>query len=649
MKSQSPQAVPPPPFRAVVTAAAVLAGIAIFTFLPALDCDFVNLDDPDYVYQNAHVTAGLNGETIRWAFTDYKTFYWHPLTWLSLQLDATLWRKADGHPDPRGFHLTNVLVHAANTVLVFLTLRALTGAYWRSAAVALFFAVHPLRVESVAWIAERKDVLSAGFGLWAVWAYAAYVRRPSLARYAAIAIAFTMSLLCKPTLVTLPFLFLVLDWWPQRRIQAPEARWWRLVAEKLPLLALVIVSAIVTYVGQSRANAVMTLETFPLLPRLEHVAISYVAYLSMTVWPAGLAVYYPHPTNDYGGLGVSHWHALASILLLAAITAGTILARRRSPYLLAGWLWYLGTLVPVIGLVQVGTHAYADRFTYFPQIGILLGVCWGAADLGRAWPRFTLAAAVSVAALLIGVSREQLDVWHDSESLWDHDLQVANASPVAMSNLLLLPGKHEKATQLLREACRRNPNYAEPRTQLGELLLRQRRFDEAVQLQKEAVALNPRLIGAWTNLGLAEGARRHLDLAEEAFRKALEIQPDFPSALTGLGDVLISQNRVEEGIAKLRAAVNANPRFGEGHYHLGLALQRQKNWAEAAEQLELAIRYSPPTPSIWYSLGNVLREQGHAAEAADCFKEAARLDPNFAAKQRSLPDVKQHRDPSAGG
>src|SRR5579883_1257197 len=423
---------PPGKFREWV-AAGLLAGISLAVFARALDCGFVNYDDMEYVTRNRDVLRGLTPGGVGWAFTTCYNSNWHPLTWLSLELDASLWHLPDGGPDPTGFHLTNVLVHAASAALLFLALRALTGAFWRSAAVALLFAVHPLRVESVAWVSERKDVLSVFFGLLALWAYAAYVKRPSVGRYLAVAAAFAASLLCKPMLVTLPFLLLVLDGWPLGRVRT-LADWRRPALEKLPLLALAVASSALTYFVQAKAGTVRGLETFPLNVRVENAAVSYVQYVAKTAWPLGLAVYYPHPASPWGG-GLPAWKVGGAAVLLVAATAAAVALWRKAPYLLAGWLWYAGTLVPVLGLLQVGDHAYADRYSYFPQIGLLVAACWGVAEVARRHAETAAAIAAAAALALAVVTGVQLASWRDSIALWRHDLRAAGRSPLAYMNL----------------------------------------------------------------------------------------------------------------------------------------------------------------------------------------------------------------------
>ncbi len=586
--------------------------------MPALRCDFVNFDDPQYVLENLPVLAGLSPEGTRWAFTTFSNSNWHPLTWLSLQLDVSLW----GVGRPWGFHLTNVLLHAANTALLFLALRALTGAFWRCIAVALLFAVHPLRVESVAWVTERKDVLSALFGFLALWAYAAYARRPAVRRYLLVTVLFAVSLLAKPMLVTLPCLLLVLDWWPLKRAVALRD-WGRLVAEKLPLLALVAASAAVTVKAQAGEGAVAGLAQFPLGVRLGNAAVGYVAYLTMTVWPVGLAVYYPHP----GELPV--WQTAGAALLLAALTAGAVALRGRAPYLLAGWLWFLGTLVPVIGLVQAGAQAYADRYTYLPQVGLLLAVCWGAADLARARPRPALAAGALVGLALAGLTWFQLGVWRDSVSLWEHDLRVARPSAMAWLNLgaalakqgrdgeadcyrrairaepgsvqahinlgelLSRQGDDARAVQLLEQACALSPKYAPARATLGNALFRQNRLSEAARRHREAIELDPNLIKARYDLGLVETVRGNFAGAEECYRALLRIEPHSAEAAAGLGFALARQGKVEEGLSHLRAALARDPRYARGHFFLAEILEARGDLGGAARHLEQAVKLEP--------------------------------------------------------
>lgn len=572
--------------------AVALAAVAFAVFYPALDYEFVNFDDDVYVTKNASVQGGLSARGVRYAFTSFDCSNWHPLTWLSLELDASLWRKADGTPDSSGFHQTSVLLHAANAALLFLALRALTGAYWRSAAVALLFAVHPLRAESVAWVAERKDVLSALFGLSALWAYASYVRRPSAWRYVAVAGPFTLSLLAKPMLVTLPCLFLVLDWWPLRRVES-VGRWRGLVVEKLPLFALAVASCVVTYVAQSRGTAVRDLEAISPAVRAGNAVLSYVLYLGQTAWPAGLAVFYPHP-----GGGLSPAVAAGAAVSLAALTAGAVALRRRAPYLLTGWLWFSGTLVPVIGLVQVGDQARADRYSYFPQIGVLLAACWAAADLARQHRQAALAVGAVLAAALAVATRIHLPVWHDSVALWRHDLSVTGPAPLPLKNLGVASaerGDADTAVRCFREVVSLTPNSPQAHTDLGNQLARLNRFDEAA----------------------------------ESFRAGCAARDDFAPAHTYLGCVLVLQGKPEEAKREHEKALRIDPEFSDAYGNLAAAELVLHELDGAVGHFRTAVRLRPNFVQAWCGLGDALLQQGRPDESLTALNEALRFDPDF--------------------
>ena len=669
-----------PRYRREGLAATALAALAVIVFLPALDCEFVNLDDPEYVTTNPHIKGGLTAANIRWALGSFVVGNWHPLTVLSLQSDASIWRKEDGRVvDPFGFHLTNIVFHAGSVALLFLALHLLTGAFWRSAAAAALFAVHPLRVESVAWVAERKDVLSTFFGMAALLGYAFYVRRPSVPRYLWIVVALVLSLLCKQMLVTLPFLLLVLDWWPARRVQGLVS-WWRLVAEKLPLLAVAIAFAVIVYRVQAASGAFPDLETLQPAPRVQNAIVSYVSYLGKTFWPAGLAVFYPHRAFPWGG-GLSVAMVAAAFVVLTALTAAALVLRLRAPYLLTGWLWYLGTLVPVIGFVQVGDQAYADRYSYFPQVGIAIAVCWGLADLLRARPRWSVAAAVASTLCLALVSREQLKVWHDSVSLWEHNLQVAGESPLCLTdlglaleevgrrpeaekslrrslelnskstlthinlgNFLVAENRLKEAEEQFKFVCDYNPGFAQPRTQLAEVYLRMNRLADAEKWNKEALELKPDLAGAHCLQGMLEMARENPDGAEAALRKSLELQSDLAEAHSVLGRLLIQRHNDREGMAELQEAIRCNPRFGEGHLYLAAELERRHDKRGAEEHHAQACRWAPGLHQAWAGWGRALVRLDSLPDAAECFRRAIGLLPDSPEYKKTLDDYKKILD-----
>jgi tetratricopeptide (TPR) repeat protein len=581
--------------RTAVLVCALLGALTWLPFRQVLDADFVNYDDPQYVTDNPHVRAGLSAESARWAFTTTEACNWHPLTWLSLQLDYELFGLR-----PWGYHLTNVLLHIANTLLLFLVFRRMTGAVWRSAVVAGLFGLHPLHVESVAWVAERKDVLSTFFGLLALAAYLGYVRRPGVLRYLPVLLALALSLMAKPMLVTLPAVLLLLDYWPLGRLRprgeaAPVSRA-LVLGEKVPLLALAAASCVMTVYAQAQGGAVEALEKLPLGLRCANAVVSYVRYLGMALWPGGLAGFYPHPRQALPAAQVA-----AAAALLAGLTALALAAARRRPYLAVGWLWYLGTLVPVIGLVQVGPQALADRYTYVPLIGLFLALVWGGADLleGLRCPRGLSAgvAAALLGACLLGTWR-QAGLWHDSGTLWRHALAVNPDNYLAHDALgayLWKRGERTEALAHCAEAVRLNPDFADARFNLSVALAARGQADEAVEQVRQAVRLKPRHAPAQHNLGVALWARGALDEAAEHLAAAVAVDPTYASAWHYLGVVRAQQGRLDDAVACQRCAVELRP--GEPRYHCGLAF--------------------------------ALAEQGQREEAEAHYREALRLDPTW--------------------
>ena len=526
--------------------------------------EFFNLDDDTYVYENPQVSRGLSAEGIAWAFTQSHDANWHPLTWISLMLDCQVYGLSAG-----GYHLTNVLLHAATAVLLFLVLQRMTGDFWPGALVAALFAVHPLRVESVAWVTERKDVLSGLFFMLALWAYVGYVcHRFSLARYALLMALFALGLMAKPMLVTLPFVLLLLDYWPLGRFAGgpchgeprrgrrdlaptpphcmggdfhrgadfPDTVLGRLrssrhlLMEKIPLFVLAAVSCVVTFWAQGQA--VVPIDRLPFPWRIANALVSYVAYLGQFFCPAGLAVYYPHPEGN-----LPLWQSAGALLMLACISAGALASWRRCPYLLMGWLWYLGMLVPVVGLAQVGTQAMADRFTYLPQIGLCLALAWGAADLCGTWrcrSVCSLAAALVLALLTVGAWR-QTCFWRDSETLWSHTLACTSRNYVAhydLGNVLAARRRFDAAIPHYRAALEIKPDDAETRNNLGAALQSQGKIDEAMAQYRQALQIKPDYARVRYNLGKLLAGRGQFKEAIAHFEQMLKLQPDHVEAQT---------------------------------------------------------------------------------------------------------------------
>jgi Flp pilus assembly protein TadD len=570
--------------------ALALALLTVVVYSGTLRCGFVNFDDGTYVEQNPHVRTGLTAGNASWAWTTFHASNWHPLTWLSLQLDAWLFGQR-----PLGFHLTNTLLHGANAALLFLALRSLTGWVVRSAWVAAFFAVHPLRVESVAWVSERKDVLSAFFGLVSLWAYARYARAPGLLRYLLVVAPLVLSLLSKPMLVTLPFLLLVQDWWPLGRAQS--FRGWRLLmVEKLPLLALCVASSVVTLIAQKTGGSVAALDHLPLVARAQNAAVAYATYVWLTVWPLRLTPYYPLPQG-----GWSVWSVAISWLLLIAVTAVAVWQRHRRPYLLAGWLWFIGTLVPMVGLVQVGDQAYADRYTYFPLIGLVLAIVWAVAEIPhRGVKRIALAAGATLLTTFAGLTFIQIGYWKDSLALWEHNVEVSGHTQKSLNNrgeAYLRLGRFDDAAADFREAVRRDPGSAAARSNLAAALLRQRNLEEA---------------------------RRQLETA------AL-LEPQFfknPVARSKLGAVLWLMGRDEEAMAYLRDAAKLGPDEPTVRYNLGLALSDQGSYGEAAEEFAAALRLDGR--SLVYRLAFAAALDRGGMDATPLVRQVAANDPLWA-------------------
>jgi hypothetical protein len=510
----SPAPVPSaaPGWREEIWVALGLAVLTLASFAPLwLDSyDFINLDDPSLVIDNPDIKDGLTVRGIGWAFTTLHGYNWMPLTWLSFELDSQL------HGiQPWGYHVTNVLLHTANVLLLFGVLRRFTGALWRSAAVAALFAVHPLRVESVAWVAERKDVLSALFWMLTLAAYGWYAWRPSLRRYALVALTFALGLMAKPMLVTLPFVLLLMDYWPLRRFRAPAlqapgdptgptfstASLARLLLEKAPLLALAVGLSAITLHAQR--ELVLGSEHYSFGTRASNALVSYVRYLGMTFWPTDLALYYPHPgdTLPAGAVG-------GAGLLLAAITAAAVWAAPRRPSLAVGWLWYLGTLVPVAGFVQLSNQGHADRWTYIPLIGIFCLVVWQIAALAERWG-FRAVAALGLTAAVVAcalASWVQVHYWSDSITLWTHTLEVTGDGNAVAQNALgaayLGAGDIDRAEPHFLAAARLKPGYSDPRYNLGAIRLRQGDMGGAARWFADALRINPNHSGA--QKGMAE-------------------------------------------------------------------------------------------------------------------------------------------------
>jgi protein O-mannosyl-transferase len=575
--------------------AALLALVTMALYWPATSHGFVSYDDGLYVTENPHVQGGLNWEGVKWAFVNPVASNWHPMTMLSHMLDCQLFGL-----NPRGHHLTSVLLHAANTVLVFLLLRGLTGALWRSVLVAALFGWHPLHVESVAWVAERKDVLSTFFGLLTLIAYTRYARRvtgdqPSpgygsagrcqvtrtasfwsrvtchVSPYYFLALFFfACGLMSKPMLVTLPFVLLLLDYWPLERFKPGRA--WRLVMEKIPFFVLAAGMSVVTFMVQKYDGTMKMVQNLPLGARSGNALISYCRYLGKLFWPVDLAVFYPHP-----GFWPMERVVLAGGLILG-LTVLLIVKRRRYPFMLMGWLWYCGMLVPVIGLVQVGEQAMADRYAYIPSLGVLILAVWGAYELTRRWRHHEAALSVAGFAAIIlclGLTRQQVGYWQDDETLFRHAIEVTENNYFAHNNLgsvLGRKGQTDEAIRQFQEAIRLRPDGAEARYNLGSAFLEEGQTDEAINQFQEAIRLKPDFAEAHYNLGAALDKKGQIDEAIRQYQEAIRLKPDFARAYNNLGSVLGGKGQIDEAIRQFQEAIRLKPDYAEAQLNLARAL-----------------------------------------------------------------------------
>jgi tetratricopeptide (TPR) repeat protein len=526
----------------------VLILSTLLIFWQVHNFDFIDYDDNDYVYENPHVSNGLTGDGVIWAFTTNRSFNWHPLTWLSLMLDCQLFGANPGY-----MHLMNLILHLANTLLIFAVLRKMTGALWSSAFVAAAFAIHPMHVESVAWIAERKDVLSTLFLLLTLAAYVSYVKRRGLVRYALTVLLFASGLLVKPMLVTLPALLLLLDYWPlgrfdshqtikassrQKRQSSPaqdkRQLLYRAIIEKIPFIALSAISSVITFLAQLGGGAVIS--ALPLKDRAANAFLSYARYIGKLLWPQNLAVFYPFDVDRF-----AFWQVVMCVLLLLVISIFVIRFGRNQKYLPVGWFWFVVTLVPVIGLVQVGLQAFADRYTYISYIGLFIMIAWGLPELLSKWPQRKIALGLSMAIVLttLGIcTHQQVSYWNNSFTLFSHAIEVTQNNPIAHNNLGVAYnslGRYQDAVEAFKQAIRIKPDYAEAHCNLGVAYGKLGRHQDKIESFKQAIRIKPDLAEAHYNLGVTYYKLGRYQDAVESFKQAIKIKPDLAQAHYNLG------------------------------------------------------------------------------------------------------------------
>jgi tetratricopeptide (TPR) repeat protein len=559
---------------------------------------FIALDDDSYIKENPMVNRGVTLARLSWAFTTFYQSNWHPLTWIAHMIDSQVFGMNAG-----GHLFVNAVIHVANTLLIFWFLLGTTKSRWPSALVAALFALHPLHVESVAWAAERKDTLSTFFGLLSLIAYMRYAKAPALRWYAWTAIALVLGLMAKPTLVTWPFVMLLLDYWPLGRFQtskiASQSSVVRgMLLEKIPLFVIAAASCVITWIAQTHSGALRTVTDVPIALRLSNALVSYAKYLVLTFWPNDLAVYYPFPPA-----GIPIWQIIGAGVLLSAVTAFCVFQWKTRPYLIVGWLWFVGTLVPVIGLVQVGGQTMADRYFYIPSIGLLIALVFGLADVAkmrRVSRRVgSSAAVIGVVLLVLGaLTNAQIQRWHDSVTLFQHTLAVTPPNLPIEYNLAHVMGE-------------------------------QGRYDEAAAHFDKALQIKPDFFDGLLNMGITLARQGRTAEAIEYYQRATHAQPDSAKAHAELGVALARQNRSEAALQELSQAVELDPTDANAHTNLGLVLARLGKVQEALDELHQAVWFKPDSADAHNNLGLVLLASGKARESVPEFQAALRLNPEL--------------------
>lgn len=603
--------------------------------------DFIGFDDNEYVYDNPHVKNGVTQDNVLWAFTAFYSGNWHPLTWISHMADCQLYGLKPGW-----HHVMNLIFHVLNTLLLFLVFKKMTARIYESAFVAALFALHPLHVESVAWISERKDLLSTCFFLLTMLAYRIYVIRPSLIRYLPVFLLFALGLMSKPMLVTLPFVLLLLDLWPLNRIHFKifsdlnDSRKWaiayHLILEKIPLFLLSAVSCVVTVYAQKAREAVTSYDFIPLHTRIANSTVSYLIYIEKMIYPSKLGILYPYifvrPV----------WMVIAASCLMILISVLAILTIKKAPYLLVGWLWFLGTLIPVIGFVQVGYQSLADRYTYIPLIGLFIIITWGATDILKSWNHGKIYLALSASLILMGLAAitwKQIGYWKNSVTLFEHTLCITSENYIIHNNLGLAldqAGRTDEAIDHYLQAIRIMPNYVNPYYNMGIILAKKGLRDAAISYYLHAIRIKPNLIEAHRNLGDLLYDQGRVDDAIHTYLQVVKINPNLEEAHKKLGDMLASQARWDEAITQYLEAVKINPKNAAVYNNIGNVLYKQGRIKEAIDYYLLAIKLDPKLEEVYNNLGNALYKQGRIKEAIKEYRQALALKPDFAEAYNSL-------------
>ncbi len=602
--------------RPIVIICLVLVIMVAAVYMQVGNHEFSTFDDPSYVTENSHVATGITGKNIIWAFTSVHSANWHPVTWLSHMVDAQLYGM-----NPRGHHLTSVAIHAIATVVLFLLLYRITGARWQSSFVAALFALHPLHVESVAWVAERKDVLSGFFWFLTLFLYSEYASKRKPVLYILTLASFVLGLMAKPMLVTLPLVMLMLDYWPLGRYKSEEmgkgvgpqsgrkSVLAALVKEKIPFLLCSLLSAGVTIYAQKKVESIASLEIVPLGFRIENALIVYVTYIRKTLWPDDLAVLYPIPSS------FPLWQAIGSLFIILLISFAVVWARHRRPYIAVGWFWYLVTLVPVIGIIQVGSQSMADRYTYIPHIGLFIIVAWGIPDL-TAGLKYRKALLALLAGAVISASAamtwQQLGYWRDSVYLFRRALQITPGKSIIHNSLgyaLFQKGDLDAAIQEYQEALRTNPDFANTHFNLGLAHARKGNWDAAIKEYQEALRLKPNYSEAHTNLGVTLADTGNSDAAIMEYMEALKINPDDATTHNNLGIILVRKGDLDAAIQEFQATLNINPSHASAHNNIGFVFASKGELDAAIHEFQEALRINPAYAEAEKNLGIALGQK----------------------------------------
>lgn len=615
--------------------------LLIATIVPyqkVITFDFVGYDDELYVTENLNVQKGLTAKGLKWAFTTFHSANWHPLTWLSHMLDCELYGL-----NPMGHHWTNLILHMANTILLFLVLKLMTGAIWRSAFVAALFALHPLHVESVVWISERKDVLSTFFGLLTIGAYYRYVKATEIKNYLWVMVFLSLGLMAKPMLVTFPFVLLLLDFWPLKRFHYKNDNLlhsertpyygskgiFRLILEKIPLFIPVVISSCLTFLAQKSGGTVKALEALSLKTRIANALVSYVSYILNAIWPSDLAVFYPHPGNT-----LSAWQIFGSALVIATACFWAIRTLKTYPYIGVGLFWYLATLIPVIGLVQVGNQAMADRYTYIPLIGFFIIVAWGVLDLSIKWRYRKIILGIPTVIILSAMvvcTSFQLIYWKNGITLFEHAIEVTENNYKAQNNLgtAFGPFDLDKAVFHYKEALKIKPDYVTALNNLGTALLKKKNYNEAVLYFNKVLKINPQKKDTCMNLANVLCIQGKYDEAVSQYNEILKTDPENADARMNLANVLFIQGKYDKAVYQYNEIFKTDPENADAHSNLAYVLSTQGNLEKAALHYQEAISINPKHEKAHYHLGNIKIKQGKIKEAFAHFAELVKIKPDY--------------------